>query len=145
MGVDAKRLLILKAVADGAETLGSISRASGVPKDEVRELIPLMVASGLLRRETKKGWLGEKTVYRITERGLGAIREAEREAKRLKERLEEAYKSGSKRELEEMVEGNWDLIHLMLLWGMLDYVWLTGLLGNLDLDTGLEDDFYFEI
>ncbi len=132
---------VLLAIAKGLKTPKDIAKKLNVRLEDVRNVLAILEARGLVEKKVR-GLLFKKEVYELTKEGFERAMRAKEKLMRIADEVKEAYERGDKARVEEIVAGYSYLIPLMLMFGVLDLVWLSDFYDVHDIDSDADiDDF----
>ena len=75
MEEEAKDLIILGAINNGARQFNKISKVTKIKPQEINNILEKLENYGFITVQEKKGWLGKKIELYITEKGSREIEE----------------------------------------------------------------------
>ena len=138
---------VLLAIANGLKTPKDIAKKLNVKLDDVKVVLLNLEAQGLVERKVK-GLLFKKEVYELTRQGFERAMKAKEKLMRVAEEIKEAYKRGDTARVEEIVASYSYFLPLMLMFGLLDVMWLSSIYGidtyDIDNDADVDGDFDFD-
>ena len=138
---------VLLAIANGLRTPKDIAKKLNVKLEDVKVALANLEARGFVERKVR-GLLFKKEVYELTKEGFERAMKAKEKLMRVADEIKEAYERGDTARVEEIVAGYSYLIPLMLMFGLLDLVWLSDFYAinayDIDSDADVDDDFDFD-
>ena len=131
--LDSKHTHVLLAISQGANTVGKISNATGLDKQDVESILLSLKIAGLIDSSEVKGFLRRKTVYYLTERGKDELRAIKERLSEMGRNIEDVLRRGSREEIERTVKEYEDWLPIMMMWGIIDSMLLLNTLSMLGL------------
>ena len=120
MEEEAKDLIILGAINNGAKQFNKISKITKIKPDELNRILEKLENRGFIRVEEKKGWLGKKIELNITEKGSNEIEERVHELQGKWNNMRNAYESGDKQKLQQIMKDQKSFLPTMMFFGIID-------------------------
>ena len=75
MKEEAKDLIVLGAINNGARQFNKISKVTKIKPEELNDILEKLENRGFITIQEKKGWLGKKIELGVTEKGNIEIEE----------------------------------------------------------------------
>ena len=69
MEEEAKDLIVLGAINNGAKDFNKISKVTKIKPKELNSILEKLENRGFINAQEKKGWLGKKIELNVTEKG----------------------------------------------------------------------------
>ena len=120
MEEEAKELIILGVINNGARQFNKISKVTKIKPQELNNILEKLENHGFITAQEKKGWLGEKIELDITEKGNREIDERVHELKVKWVRMRNAYESGDKQKLQQIMKDEKSFLPTMMFFGIID-------------------------
>ena len=120
MEEEAKDLIILGAINNGARQFNKISKVTKIKPQELNDILEKLEKRGLITTHEKKGWLGKKIELYITEKGSREIEERVHELEGKWVHMRNAYESGDKQKLQQIMKDEKSFLPTMMFFGMID-------------------------
>ena len=120
MEEEAKDLIILGAINNGAKQFNKISKITKIKPDELNRILEKLENRGFIRVEEKKGWLGKKIELNITEKGSNEIEERVHELQGKWNNMRNAYESDDKQKLQQIMKDQKSFLPTMMFFGIID-------------------------
>ena len=120
MEEEAKDLIILGAINNGARQFNKISKVTKIKPQEINNILEKLENYGFITVQEKKGWLGEKIELYITEKGSREIEERVHELEGKWVSMRNAYESGDKQKLQQIMKDEKSFLPTMMFFGMID-------------------------
>ena len=120
MEEEAKDLIILGAINNGVRQFNKISKVTKIKPQELNSILEKLENHGFITVQEKKGWLGEKIELSITEKGSREIEERVRELEGKWASMRNAYESGDKQKLQQIMKDEKSFLPTMMFFGMID-------------------------
>ena len=120
MEEEAKDLIILGAINNGARQFNKISKVTKIKPQEINNILEKLENYGFITVQEKKGWLGKKIELYITEKGSREIEERVHELKVKWVRMRNVYESGDKQKLQQIMKDEKSFLPTMMFFGMID-------------------------
>ena len=73
MEEEAKDLIVLGAINNGARQFNKISKVTKIKPEELNDILGKLENRGFINVDEKKGWLGKKIELNVTEKGSKEI------------------------------------------------------------------------
>ena len=120
MEEEAKDLIILGAINNGARQFNKISKVTKIKPHELNSILEKLENHGFITVQEKKGLLGKKIELGITEKGSREIEERVRELEGKWASMRNAYESGDKQKLQQIMKDEKSFLPTMMFFGMID-------------------------
>ena len=91
-----------------------------IKPQEINNILEKLENYGFITVQEKKGWLGEKIELYITEKGSREIEERVRELEGKWASMRNAYESGDKQKLQQIMKDEKSFLPTMMFFGMID-------------------------
>ena len=116
----AKDLIILGAINNGAKQFNKISKVTKINPEELNGILEKLEASGFVTVQEKKGWLGKKIELNVTEKGNRVVEERVHELQGKWDNMKNAYESGDKQKLQQIMKDEKSFLPTMMFFGIID-------------------------
>ena len=116
----AKDLIILGAINNGVNQFNKISKVTKIDPEELNGILEKLEVRGLVTVQEKKGWMGKKIELNVTEKGSREIEERVHELKGKWKNMRDAYESGNKQKLQQIMKDEKSLLPTMMFFGIID-------------------------
>ena len=120
MEEEAKDLIILGAINNGARQFNKISKVTKIKPQELNNILEKLENHGFITVQEKKGLLGKKIELGITEKGSREIEERVHELEGKWVSMRNAYESGDKQKLQQIMKDEKSFLPTMMFFGMID-------------------------
>ena len=120
MEEEAKDLIILGAINNGAKQFNKITKITKIEPAELNRILEKLESRGFIRVDEKKGWLGEKIELNITEKGNREVEERVHELEGKWDNMRNAYESGDKQKLQQIMKDQKSFLPTMMFFGIID-------------------------
>ena len=120
MEEEAKDLIILGAINNGARQFNKISKVTKIKPQELNSILEKLENHGFITVQEKKGLLGKKIELGITEKGSREIEERVHELEGKWASMRNAYESGDKQKLQQIMKDEKSFLPTMMFFGMID-------------------------
>ena len=120
MEEEAKDLIILGAINNGARQFNKISKVTKIKPQELNSILEKLENHGFITVQEKKGLLGKKIELGITEKGIREIEERVHELEGKWVSMRNAYESGDKQKLQQIMKDEKSFLPTMMFFGMID-------------------------
>ena len=120
MEEEAKDLIILGAINNGASQFNKSSKVTKNKPQEINNILEKLENYGFITVQEKKGWLGEKIELYVTEKGSREIEERVHELEGKWVSMRNAYESGDKQKLQQIMKDEKSFLPTMMFFGMID-------------------------
>ena len=120
MEEEAKDLIILGAINNGARQFNKISKVTKIKPQELNSILEKLENHGFITVQEKKGLLGKKIELSITEKGSREIEERVHELEGKWVSMRNAYESGDKQKLQQIMKDEKSFLPTMMFFGMID-------------------------
>jgi len=116
----AKDLIVLGAINNGARQFNKISKVTKIKPKELNDVLEKLENRGFIIIHEKKGWLGKKIEMNVTEKGNREINERVHELHGKWETMKNAYKTGDKQKLQQIMKDEKSFLPTMMFFGIID-------------------------
>ena len=116
----AKDLIVLDAISNGARQFNKISKVTKIKPKELNNILEKLENRGFITIQEKKGWLGEKIELYVTEKGNREIEERVHELEGKWTSMRDAYESGDKQKLQQIMKNEKSFLPTMMFFGVID-------------------------
>ena len=120
MEEEAKDLIILGAINNGARQFNKISKVTKIKPHELNSILEKLENHGFITVQEKKGLLGKKIELGITEKGIREIEERVHELEGKWVSMRNAYESGDKQKLQQIMKDEKSFLPTMMFFGIID-------------------------
>ena len=120
MEEEAKDLIILGAINNGARQFNKISKVTKIKPQELNNILEKLENYGFITVQEKKGWLGKKIELDVTEKGKKEIEERVHELEGKWMRMRNVYESGDKQKLQQIMKDEKSFLPTMMFFGIID-------------------------
>ena len=120
MEEEAKDLIVLGAINNGAKDFNKISKVTKIKPKELNSILEKLENRGFINAQEKKGWLGKKIELNVTEKGNREIEERVLELQGKWENMRNAYESGDKQKLQQIMKNEKSFLPTMMFFGIID-------------------------
>ena len=120
MEEEAQDLIVLGAINNGARHFNKISKITKIKPDELNHILEKLENRGFIRIEEKKGWLGKKIELNVTDRGNREFEERVHELQGKWDNMKNAYESGDKQKLQQIMKDQKSFLPTMMFFGIID-------------------------
>ena len=120
MEEEAKDLIVLGAINNGARQFDKISKVTKIKSKELHSVLEKLEDRGFISVQEKKGLLGKKIELNVTEKGSREIEERVHELKGKWKNMRDAYESGNKQKLQQIMKDEKSLLPTMMFFGIID-------------------------
>ena len=120
MEEEAKDLIVLGAINNGAKDFNKISKVTKIKPKELNSILEKLENHGFINAQEKKGWLGKKIELNVTEKGNREIEERVHELQGKWENMRNAYESGDKQKLQQIMKNEKSFLPTMMFFGIID-------------------------
>ena len=120
MEEEAKDLIILGAINNGARQFNKISKVTKIKPHELNSILEKLENHGFITVQEKKGLLGKKIELGITEKGSSEIEERVHELEGKWVSMKNAYESGDKQKLQQIMKDEKSFLPTMMFFGIID-------------------------
>ena len=125
----AKDLIILGAINNGVNQFNKISKVTKIDPEELNGILEKLEARGLVTIQEKKGWIGKKIELNVTEKGSREIEERVSELQRKWDNMKNAYESGDKQQLQQIMKDEKSFLPTMMFFGIIDVMMFSMMFG----------------
>ena len=116
----AKDLIVLDAISNGARQFNKISKVTKIKPEELNNILEKLENRGFINIQEKKGWLGKKIELNVTEKGNREIEERVHELEGKWTSMRDAYESGDKQKLQQIMKNEKSFLPTMMFFGVID-------------------------
>ena len=116
----AKDLIILGAINNGVNQFNKICKVTKIDPEELNGILEKLEARGLVTIQEKKGWIGKKIELNVTEKGSREIEERVHELKGKWKNMRDAYETGNKQKLQQVMKDEKSFLPTMMFFGIID-------------------------
>ena len=120
MEEEAKDLIVLGAINNGNRHFNKISKVTKIKPQELNDILEKLENRGFIVIHEKKGWLGKKIEMNVTEKGNREINERVHELHGKWETMKNAYKTGDKQKLQQIMKDEKSFLPTMMFFGIID-------------------------
>ena len=120
MEEEAKDLIVLGVINNGTRQFDKISKVTKIKSEELSSVLEKLEDRGFISVQEKKGWLGKKIELNVTEKGNREIEERVHELKGKWKNMRDAYESGNKQKLQQIMKDEKSLLPTMMFFGIID-------------------------
>ena len=120
MEEEAKDLIVLGAINNGARQFDKISKVTKIKSKELHSVLEKLEDRGFISVQEKKGWLGKKIELNVTEKGSREIEERVHELKGKWKNMRDAYETGNKQKLQQVMKDEKSFLPTMMFFGIID-------------------------
>jgi DNA-binding HxlR family transcriptional regulator len=120
MEEEAKDLIVLGAINNGARQFNKISKVTKIKPEELNDILGKLENRGFINVDEKKGWLGKKIELNVTEKGSKEIQERIHELQGKWKNMRNAYESGDKQKLQQIMKDEKSFLPTMMFFGIID-------------------------
>ena len=116
----AKDLIVLDAISNGARQFNKISKVTKIKPEELNNILEKLENHGFITIQEKKGWLGENIELYVTEKGYREIEARVHELEGKWTSMRDAYESGDKQKLQQIMKNEKSFLPTMMFFGVID-------------------------
>ena len=120
MEEEVKDLIVLGAINNGAKYFNKISKVTKIKPKDLNSILEKLENRGFINAQEKKGWLGKKIELNVTEKGNREIEERVHELQGKWEDMRNAYESGDKQKLQQIMKNEKSFLPTMMFFGIID-------------------------
>ena len=120
MEKEVKDLIVLGAISNGARQFNKISKVTKIKPEKLNNILEKLENRGFITIQEKKGWLGEKIELYVTEKGNREIEERVHELEGKWTSMRDAYESGDKQKLQQIMKNEKSFLPTMMFFGVID-------------------------
>ena len=120
MQEEAKDLIVLGAMNNGAKQFDKIIKVTKIEPKELNHILEKLEARGLIHAQEKKGLLGKKVELYTTEKGNKELQERIHELQEKWDDIKYAYESGNKQKLQQIMKDEKSFLPTMMFFGIID-------------------------
>ena len=117
---EVKDLIVLGAISNGARQFNKISKVTKIKPEELNNILEKLENRGFINIQEKKGWLGKKIELNVTEKGNREIEERVHELEGKWVNMKNAYESGDKQKLQQIMKNEKSFLPTMMFFGVID-------------------------
>ena len=139
MEEEAKDLIVLGAINNGAKKFDKISKITKIKPEELNGILEKLESRGFIIVQEKKGLLGNKIELNITEKGNSEINERIHELQEEWGQMVTLYKSGDKQKLKEHMDQKRSFLPTMMYFGIIDMMMFSMMFSMMGI--GMSDFF----
>ena len=136
MDPEPKDVMVLQAIARGQDNESKIAKSTRLSAFEVASIVERLIVRGLVERTEKKGFLGKKTILKITNKGGEELQTRKYELEGKWQKMVMLSKQGDKKQLEEAVQMNKSWIPAMMFMGIIDMMFFMSMLSLMGMTMG---------
>ena len=125
----ARDLIILGAINNGVNQFNKISKVTKIDPEELDDILEKLEDRGLITVQEKKGWLGKKIELTVTEKGSMEIEERVSELQGKWDNMKNAYESGDKQQLQQIMKDEKSFLPTMMFFGIIDVMMFGMMFG----------------
>ena len=120
MEEEAKDLIVLGAINNCNKHFNKISKVTKIKPQELNNILERLENHGFITAQEKKGWLGKKIELDVTEKGNREIKERVHELEGKWVHMRNAYESGDKQKLQQIMKDEKSFLPTMMFFGVID-------------------------
>ena len=120
MEEEAKDLIVLGAINNGNRHFNKISKVTKIKPQELNNILEKLENRGFITIQEKKGWLGGKIELNVTEKGNREIEKRVHELEGKWVSMRNAYESGDKQKLQQIMKDEKSFLPTMMFFGIID-------------------------
>ena len=113
-------LMVLGAIKNGNKKFNKISKVTKIDPKELDHVLGKLENRGFIIIQEKKSWLGKKIELYVTEKGDREIQERVHELQEKWENMRNAYESGDKQKLQQIMKDQKSFLPTMMFFGIID-------------------------
>ena len=117
---EARDLIVLGAINNGARQFNKISKVTKIKPEELNGILEKLQSRGFIDVQEKKGWLGKKIELNVTEKGNKEVEERVHELEGKWVDMRNAYESGDKQKLQQIMKNEKSFLPTMMFFGVID-------------------------
>ncbi len=136
MDPEPKDVMVLEAIARGQDNESKIAKATRLTAFEVTSIVERLIIRGLVERTEKKGFLGKKTILKITNKGIEELQTRKYELGEKWQKMILLSKQGDKKPFQEAVEMNKNWLPAMMFMGIIDMMLWMSMLSMMGMTMG---------
>ena len=107
-------LMVLGAIKNGNKKFNKISKVAKIDPKELEHILEKLENHGFIIIQEKKSWLGKKIEMYVTEKGDREIQERVHELQEKWENMRNAYESGDKQKLQQIMKDQKSFLPTMM-------------------------------
>ena len=120
MEEEAKDVIVLGAINNGNKQFDKILKVTKIEPEELNIILEKLERREFIIVQEKKGWLGKKIELNVTEKGNREFEERVRELKGKWDNMRNAYESGDKQKLQQIMKDEKSFLPTMMFFGIID-------------------------
>ena len=120
MEEEAKDLIVLGAINNGIRQFDKISKVTKIKSKELHSVLEKLEDRGFISVQEKKGLLWKKIELNVTEKGNREIEERVHELKGKWKNMRDAYETGNKQKLQQVMKDEKSFLPTMMFFGIID-------------------------
>ena len=113
-------LMVLGAIKNGNKKFNKISKVTKIDPKELEHILEKLENHGFIIIQEKKSWLGKKIEMYVTEKGDREIQERVHELQEKWENMRNAYESGDKQKLQQIMKDQKSFLPTMMFFSIID-------------------------
>ena len=117
---EAKDLIVLGAIKNGAKQFDKITKVTKIEPKELNDILEKLESHEFVNVKERKGWLGKKIELNVTKKGNREIEERIHELQGKWENMRNAYESGDKQKLQQIMKNEKSFLPTMMFFGIID-------------------------
>ena len=117
---EAKDLIVLGAINNGAKQFDKISKITKIKHEKLNTILEKLESRGFISLHEKKGWLGKKIEINVTEKGNREIEERIHELEDKWRNIKNVYETGDKQKLQQIMKNEKSFLPTMMFFGIID-------------------------
>ena len=120
MEEEAKDLIVLGAINNGAKQFDKISKVTKIKPEELNGVLEKLEKRGFINVQEKKGLFGKKIEMYTTDKGNRELDERIHELQDKWNDMSKAYQSGDKQKLQQIMKDQKSFLPTMMYFGIID-------------------------
>ena len=120
MEEEAKDLIVLGAINNGAKQFDKICKVTKIKPEELNGVLEKLEKCGFINVQEKKGLLGKKIEMYTTDKGDRELDERIHELQDKWNDMSKAYQSGDKQKLQQIMKDQKSFLPTMMYFGIID-------------------------
>ena len=120
MEEEAKDVIVLGAINNGNKQFDKILKVTKIEPEELNIILEKLERREFIIVQEKKGWLGKKIELNVTEKGNREFEERVHELKGKWDNMRNAYESGDKQKLQQIMKDEKSFLPTMMFFGIID-------------------------
>ncbi len=121
--------MVLDAISRGMKTFGKIVKATRLDKNVVDGVINDLAAQRLIVIVEKKGLLGSKEEFQITETGMRMLADKKQELEKKFQQFQQWYSNGQMQQLQNQMQSDRMWIPFMLISGIMNAMFFMSMMS----------------